>query len=654
MAKYPDLKSYLQANYKDLMQQAIQTFVDSSYDGSGFHSINVLSLCRHEIDNLEVKALTCHDDIGPWVKMDVGVAADIVELGLGTKRYESSRRRRWFTVYLRGKLIDGFTEVEVLNTREFSNGKFEKENALDHFLVPYIYSAALEETADDITELLYNVEDYDDYRIPIEEILEEWEIPCFMAELPDECFGRMYFKSAIATIITEEGGTGAPVREEKEIEPGTILISVKKYFLGNDGTRLLTIVHELVHWHLHKKYYKLLSLLDADVEMMSCEVEPSRYDESMTMAQKAHWYAEWQANALAIRIAMPVVLLRRAFAEISATEDKNQAPGDIVENALRRIAVMFDVPIFAAKQRARQVGIEAADGAFVYVDGKWHEPFVFENGNLAPKQTYVIDRASYENLHSNNADFAELIDSGKYIYLGYVVCINDPKYVTVDFSRGRAELKLTDYAREFAAECCLKFDFRSTSYLREMQDKYEFYGESYLSKEVKADPYIEHTYDKNFNDKCLQTADQIAAAVAAYNAAQDKEKKVRKEMASKGCDTFADSLKYHMTRKKVKVEELAERAGLSDTTIKKYRAGTIPYPPIENVMAVCIGLNLHKPYCIDLLGTANYQNTNDDPRSRAYRFLLDYTDGTLKQWNDILDAFQQPHIPYQRNQKIAE
>ena len=247
-----------------------------------------------------------------------------------------------------------------------------------------------------------------------------------------------------------------------------------------------------------------------------------------------------------------------------------------------------------------------------------------------------------------------LIDSGKYIYIGYVVCINDPKYIVAGFSHGRAKLKLSDYARKFADECCLKFDYRSTSCLREMQDKYEFYGQSYLSKEVKSDCYVEHTYDKDFNDKCVQTADQIAEAVAAYNAAQDKEKAVRREMASKGCDTFGESLKFHMTRKKIKVEELSERSGLSDTTIKNYRAGTIPYPPIENVMAVCVGLNLYKPYCIDLLGTANYQITNDDPRSRAYRFLLDYTDGTLHQWNMILDEFGLPHIPYQRNQKIAE
>ncbi len=654
MAKYPDLKSYLQANYLDLMQQAVQRFVDSSYDGSGFHGINVLSLCRHEVQNLEVKALTCHDDIGPRVKMDVGVSADIVELGLGTKRYESDRKHRWFTVYLRGNLVNGLTGVEVLDTKEFHSGKFQKDNALDQFLVPYIYSASLEENADDFTEFYCDGAEYDGYKLPINHIFEEFDIKCFPADLPDSCFGRMYFRKAKALVYEADPDTGELVPIEKEIEPGTMLISRSKYFLGDDGTQLLTIAHEIIHWHLHKKYFQLLALLDDEMDMMSCEVEPSRYDDSMTVAQRAHWYAEWQANALAIRIAMPIVLLRKAFAEISATEDKEQFPGDIVENALRRIAKMFDVPIFAAKQRARQVGIEAADGAFVYVDGKWHEPFVFGNGNLGPKQTYVIDRASYEKLYHNNSDFAELIDSGKYVYLGYVVCINDPKYIVADFSGGIAKLKLSDYARENADECCLKFDFRSTSYLREMQDKYEFYGESYLSKEVKADYYVEHTYDKYFNHKCVQTADQIAKEVAAYNAAQDQVKQVRKEMASKGCDTFAESLKYHMTRKKVKVEELAERSGLSDTTIKNYRSGAIPYPPIENVMAVCIGLNLHRPYCIDLLGTANYQVDKDDPRSRAYRFLLDYTDGTLDQWNMILDQFGQQRIPYQRNQKIAE
>ena len=127
MAKYTDLKSYLQAKHLDVLKKAIQEFVDKSYDGSGFHSINVLSLCKHEIENPVVKALTCHDDIGPRVKMDIGVEAEIVQLGIGTKRYESGRKKRWFTVFLRGNLLDGMQDVEVLDTQEYHSGKFQKD-----------------------------------------------------------------------------------------------------------------------------------------------------------------------------------------------------------------------------------------------------------------------------------------------------------------------------------------------------------------------------------------------------------------------------------------------------------------------------------------------------------------------------------------------
>lgn len=179
---------------------AIQEFVDKSYDGSGFHSINVLSLCRHEIENPVAKALTCHDDIWPRVKMDVGVEADIVQLGIGTKRYEAERKKRWFTVFLRGNLMDGLKDLEVLDTQEYHNGKFQKENALDQFLVPYIYSADLEDQADDFTAFYCGDAIYDGYMLPVYHILKELEIDCYLADLPENCFGRMYFRPAKAMV----------------------------------------------------------------------------------------------------------------------------------------------------------------------------------------------------------------------------------------------------------------------------------------------------------------------------------------------------------------------------------------------------------------------------------------------------------------------
>jgi hypothetical protein len=72
MAKYPDLKSNLQSNYKDLLTSEVQKFVDGNYDGGGFHSFNVLSLLKHKIENLEVKALTCHEISYLKIRMDVG------------------------------------------------------------------------------------------------------------------------------------------------------------------------------------------------------------------------------------------------------------------------------------------------------------------------------------------------------------------------------------------------------------------------------------------------------------------------------------------------------------------------------------------------------------------------------------------------------
>ena len=67
-------------------------------------------------------------------------------------------------------------------------------------------------------------------------------------------------------------------------------------------------------------------------------------------------------------------------------------------------------------------------------------------------------------------------------------------------------------------------------------------------------------------------------------------------------------------------------------------------------MAICIGLNLPKTLALNMLSKASYQ-LGESPRDRAYKFLLDYSDGTLQQWNSILDAFNQPNIPDIRNQK---
>lgn len=100
-------------------------------------------------------------------------------------------------------------------------------------------------------------------------------------------------------------------------------------------------------------------------------------------------------------------------------------------------------------------------------------------------------------------------------------------------------------------------------------------------------PDLKSYLQENYMD-CLQNADEISKEVALILEAQEAEDEVLLEMRQKRLTAFADTLIYHMDRKHITVDDLVERSGLSDTTIKNYRAGK-KNPPIENVMAVCIG-----------------------------------------------------------------
>lgn len=129
---------------------------------------------------------------------------------------------------------------------------------------------------------------------------------------------------------------------------------------------------------------------------------------------------------------MPDAFFVRAMHEARAASSPYKFTGFHVEDILHRVAQLFDVPDYAVKQRARQLDWDLADGAFVFVDGEHYFPFSFTEGMLDYHQTFVIDRESHEMLCETSREYSELIESGKYVYLGYVTCINDPKYISVE------------------------------------------------------------------------------------------------------------------------------------------------------------------------------------------------------------------------------
>ncbi len=74
---------------------------------------------------------------------------------------------------------------------------------------------------------------------------------------------------------------------------------------------------------------------------------------------------------------------------------------------------------------------------------------------------------------------------------------------------------------------------------------------------------------------------------------------------------FNDTLVYHMDKRKISVAELAERANISERTIKRLR-GSGEADNIRVVMGLCIGLQLEPELSMDLIRKAGFTFRSTD------------------------------------------
>ena len=641
---YQDFKSYIADKYMDLLHREISDYVSAHHDGIGFHGHSVLSLCEQRVENIDVKSLRCVDQPDPFVKIDVNVTADIVMEGLGTSKYDADRNTKWFTIHLDASLRNGI-EIRSSSAEEYNPQKFEMTTALDEYLIPYISTDMLEEEAEDFYEFYCrDATYYAGWRFPIETVLQEMEIQYYEAPLPDNVFGRMYFRGTDVDVYEYTPymmqriiGKKERYTVHKNIEPGTMLISQDRNFMDDIGSSLNTIVHECVHWDKHQKFFKILSLLNEDDDSLSCEVDPKMSSENLEGVQKAIWWAEWQANALAPRILMPRTMFLELFSQIYKEQSRTPyfQTGDIMERTLDKLGGCFGVSKYAAKTRAIQLGIDTADGAWLFVDGKYYYPINYPMGTLGKNQTFVVDKASAQEIIDSNLELENLVDIGAIIYTGCVFCVNDARYIK-ESSDPRHEYELTQYALEHADECCLIFE-RSFSE-NESTREAEIYSLFYLSQEVKASLYVEAHYNPKFSHN--QSIEELAKEVAQMKKTFAKERKVKQETPV----VFDETLKYHMKRKGISILNLANRSHISDTTIKNYRSGK-RVPSLEKLMALFIGMNLDEQYCDVMMEQAGC-HLNDSDLHKLYRRLIRYhMDGDIEQWNMVLKAGGYEEIP---------
>ena len=458
----------------------------------GLYSYVVLDMSYIELDDIHVKSVSFHQGEGNLLEFNASIQADIILKGLGKRDYEADTQQIWFSIAFTGYLLGGLNMVTIKGVDLYSRDKFNAEDSLSKFLIPYLYSKNLDAEATKFLEKYYRKALKIPMPIDMEELLENMCLEMRYAPLPDNIFGRTYFDEADVEVCD---ALQKNIYQE-HIEAGTILINPMIFFMRNVGSRNNTIVHECVHWDRHSNFFELQKLLNDDISHISCEIV-EKYDSKTSGIDDALKWMEWQANALTPHILMPSETTKAKFKEI-LSDTRRAYPGTrpavIAEFAIQALADFFDVSVVSAKIRLAELGFEFVEGTSVYVDGKYYPPYSFKIGSLKKNQTFIIDAKSAVIETTFNQELGELAHSGAIIYANGMYCINDEKYVTR--SDAGAPI-LTDYALEHVDECCLAFD-RKIRVSNKYDDSY--YRVCFLCRDIKSDNIVEATYDKDYKN----------------------------------------------------------------------------------------------------------------------------------------------------------
>ncbi len=474
-------------------------------------------------------------------------------------------------------------EFKVVHTRcacpTWKN--FKTKAVLPDNLVPVITKKELDSFAVQMINALYPRAS--DYAVPISinQVTRRLGLTIMDAQLDadGDILGKIFFEDA-STIITD------PVTGIMHIVPvlaGTILINTPVGKILDERIRNNTILHECVHWILHRPAFLLAKLWNQECSAIACRRQTGNARRVWTDIDRM----EWQANALAPRMLMPD-WATRFIASGWLRRYERLSPILCMERTIDQLGRHFNVSRQLAKIRMEELGYKDARAAFSFYDRRQHI-ISFENA------TRELAR---------NDSFRETLASGIFAYVDNCFVIRDSKFIRRDDS---GILHLTSYAKAHLSECCLAFASRHVN--RGMQYgmlRYNVEDETFISESA---PAIEGFLKKS---KALANIQNTLPA------------------------SFPETLVSHMSRKGISSEQLAENTLLSSSSISRCRRGCYPSLSIATVVSLCIGLHLHPVLSMDMIRKAGFCFNNSYEHTVYQMLLLSMTNSSIYECNDYL------------------
>lgn len=394
-----------------------------------------------------------------------------------------------------------------------------------------------------------------------------------------EVLGKIFFEDT-STVITDPITGGISIIP---VTAGTIFVNGPVAGIPDERVRNNTILHECVHWMLHRPAFLLAKLWNHEYSAVACR----RSGQTVNQEWPAIDRMEWQANSLAPRILMPD-WATRFIADGWLRRYQRLSPILKAERTIDQLSRHFNVSRQLAKIRMAELGYVDAKDAFSYYDKRKH--------------TISFENATREL--ARNKSFRDTLASGIYAFVDNCFVIRDRKYIYRDESD---TLHLTPYAKAHMAECCLAFAARRIN--RGMQ-----YG--MLRYNVEDETFV--------TGSGLPTGELAKRSQTVSNILQSLP------------STFSETLVAHMKRKGITCEKLAEASMMSPSNVYRFRKEPYPVVSLQNVICLSIGLKLHPSLAMDLIRKAGY-SLNGSKEHVAYQTLLfSMTNSSMYECNAFL------------------
>lgn len=556
-----------------------------------------------EFDNFELYKINYEIINNCELNLEIIVIANVIVRQYIKGEMEIDTKTKFVSVYAEVELDSGIKNFRIYNT-EFKSDQYKKSRnlKLSKDWVPYIRKKDFDAIAEKFLRKYYPQALTQPTPVPVETIVSEMGLSIHQEKLTidNSVFGKMVFKDTDVEVIEDEQLVS------EHFNKGSILVDKDVVFKRNVGSYNNTVIHECVHWELHKVFHEVKMVLDKDHSQVSSWTEENLADSSMWTSLD---WMEWQANGIAPRILMPKVQTRIKIRELFQTltlVNPDISHSELVQEVVDNLATFFEVSRQAAKIRMIDLGFKEANGVYNYLDDRYMHNFAFELEAFDKGSSYTITSNDLCFEYCFNESFRQIIDRNKFIYVDNHLCLKDKKFIYMT----KDGPIMTDYAYEHMDECCLIFKVKSKNFTSISNETYYDYvlnrGVTKES-EIKAD-FVDILQNPSLMDQ-LPPLDMMKLG--------KKISELLKELPFE----FSGTLRSHRKRKNCTQPFLAKLVGITERTLRDYETLEDNLPRLELTLSFCFALKLRPELSDDMIKKAGHQLTISPPH-QVYKMLL--------------------------------